>query len=193
MARALFLTEQFIKDNSPINGNVDDKYITSIIDMCQKVYIIPILGTALFNEIAGQINTNTVSADNQTLLDDYIQDALLYYVLAEGIAIWVYKIENKSIVKKNSENSSTIDSEEVAMLRDMYKDKAEFFSQRVSNYLMEYASVNKYPLYLDAGTGIDVVQPQKNNYTCGWVLNDSKIRIDVPTYTSEKDFLCNND
>lgn len=192
MARALFITEQFIKDNSPINGDLDVKYISSIIDMCQKVYIIPLLGTALYNEIAGEINAGSVSSNNQSLLDDYIQDALLYYVLAEGIAIWVYKIENKSIVKKNSENSSTIDSEEVAMLRDMYRDKAEFFSQRLSNYLMENATQSLYANYLDAGSGIDVVHPKKNSYTSPWVLDGEKIKIaGVPTLTSERDFLRN--
>lgn len=189
MARALFITEQFIKDNSPINGNVDDKYITTIIDMCQKVYIIPILGTSLYNEIATEINAGSVSSNNQTLLDDYIQDALLYYVLSEGIAIWVYKIENKSIVKKNSENSSTIDSEEVAMLRDMYKEKAEFFAQRATNYLMENASTSLYPLYLDAGSGIDTVHPKKNNYTCSWVLDtEYKLPSNIEIAKSKYDF-----
>jgi hypothetical protein len=100
MSVALFINEQYIKDNSPINGNVDDKYIKSTIVMCQKVYILPILGTALYNEIATEINAGSVSANNTSLLNDYIVDALLYYVLSEGIALFTYKIENKSVVKK---------------------------------------------------------------------------------------------
>lgn len=191
MSVALFINEQYIKDNSPINGNVDDKYIKSTIVMCQKVYILPILGTALYNEIASEINAGNVSADNTTLLNDYIVDALLYYVLAEGIALFTYKIENKSVVKKNSENSSPIDSEEVAMLRDMYKDKAEFFAQRATRYLCEYSTPTKYAAYLNPGNGIDTIHPVNNNYSIGWVLDDDSPRLDVKidVYPSEKNFL----
>jgi hypothetical protein len=189
MSVALFINEQYIKDNSPINGNVDDKYIKSTIVMCQKVYILPILGTALYNEIATEINAGSVSANNTSLLNDYIVDALLYYVLSEGIALFTYKIENKSVVKKNSENSSPIDSEEVAMLRDMYKDKAEFFAERATKYLCANASTTMFPLYLDAGSSLDTVHPNNNNYTTGWVFDDKIKTKNIDIYPSERDFL----
>lgn len=193
MSVALFISEQYIKDNSPINGNVDDKYIRSTIYMCQKVYILPLLGTALYNELNTEINAGSVSADNQTLIEDYLYDTLLYYVLAEGIALFTYKIENKSVVKKTSDNSSPIDSEEVSMLRDMYKDKAEYFAERVTKYLCEYASSTRYSAYLNPGTTYDTVVPNKNNYTTGWVFDDDKTRLDtsIDIYPSERDFLKN--
>jgi hypothetical protein len=167
---AQFTTEQYIKDNSPVDGNVDDKYITSTIIMCQKVYIKRILGTALYNLLNTEINAGSVSTENQTLLDDYIQDCLLYYVLSEIISTMVYKMENKSVVKKSSENSQPIDSEEVAMLRDMYKDKAEFFANEITAFLITNASTTVYPTYLNPGSNYDTVYPNGNNYTSGWVL-----------------------
>jgi len=170
---ALFISEQYIKDNSPINGNVDDKYITSTIYLVQKLYIKKILGTALYNELNTEINAGGVSANNVTLLDDYLQDVLLYYVLAEGIALFTYKIENKSVVKKTSENSSPIDSEEVAMLRDMYKDKAEYFAQQCTNFLCANATDSVYNAYLNPGSTYDTIIPNKNNYKSVWALDDT--------------------
>jgi hypothetical protein len=189
MSVALFINEQYIKDNSPINGNVDDKYIRSTIILCQKVYILPILGTALYNEISTQINSGNVNQDNTTLLNDYLVDVLLYYVLCEGIALFTYKIENKSVVKKNSENSSPIDSEEVAMLRDMYKDKAEYFAERTTKYLRANATLTKFANYLDAGSDIDTIHPNNGNYTTGWVFDDKVNIKGIDIYPSERDFL----
>lgn len=176
MANALLISSSYIYNNSVINSNVDEKYIVPTIDLCQKMYLIPILGTALYDEIIGQVVAGTLSANNTTLLNDYIQDVLLYYVLYEGISIFTYKIENKSVVKKSGEYSQSIDSQEVQMLRDMYKDRAEFFAERCTKFLMENANATTYNAYLTGNTGIDDVNPNKDNYTTGWVFDD-KIRV----------------
>jgi len=180
MAVALFTSEQYIKDNSIINENVDNKYITNTITLCQKLYLKNLLGTALYNEIAGEINAGSVSTDNQTLLDDYLQDVLLYRVLQEGIMYFTYKIENKSVVRKNSDNSTPIDQDDVFMLKDDFKDKAELFEDRARKYLLENATATKYANYLDPGDGVDVIHPIRNTFTTGWVLDDApKIKYDT--------------
>lgn len=175
MATALFVTEQYIKDNSVIDENVDMHYITTTINMCQKMYIKHILGTGLFDELQTQINAGTTTALNITLLDDYIQDCLMYYVLHEGISVFMYKITNKSILKKNGESSQTIDSEEVAFLRANYKDKAEYFAELITKYLVENSE--DYPLFLSPGTGYDTIHPNSSNYTTGWALGNTKPSI----------------
>jgi hypothetical protein len=186
MAVALFTTEQYIKDNSVINENVDVKYITSTIILCQKLYIKPLLGTALYDEINTEINAGSVSTDNQTLLDDYLQDVLLYRVLQEGMMLFTYKIENKSTVRKDSENSTPIDQDEMYMMRDDFKDKAELFEDRTRKFLLENATSTKYANYLDAGDGVDTIHPIKNTFTTGWALDDTpKLKWDT-TFTVDR-------
>lgn len=171
MAVALFITEQFIKDNTLIDGNVDMKYLTTTIADAQRLHILPILGTALYNEISTQIIAGTVSANNQTLLNDYIQDALKYWVIYEGIDLFIYKVTNKSISKKNSDNSNPIDQVDVIRLMDRNKDKAEWFSQRLTDYLL--ANTTTYPLYLNPGSSYDTIKPKVNNYDTGWNIDDT--------------------
>lgn len=187
MANALFISANYIYNNSVINSNVDEKYIIPTIDLCQKMYLIPILGTALYDEIKGQIIADTLTSDNTTLLNDYIQDVLLYYVLFEGIAIFTYKIENKSVVKKNGETAQPIDSQEVQMLRDMYKDRAEFFAERCTKYLLENATTSRYASYLTGNDGIDDINPIKNNYTSGWVFDETTKIKSIEISPSERD------
>ena len=175
MATALFITEQFIKDNSVIDENVDMHYITTTIDRCQKIYIKHILGTALYNELQTEINAGSVSALNTTLLNDYIQDCLMNYVLFRGISIFAYKITNKSVLKKNGESSQVADSEELAGLRDDYKNDAEYFAELITKYLIENS--DSYPLFLSPGDGYDTIHPNMNNYTTGWALGNTKPKI----------------
>jgi len=167
---ALFVTEQYIKDNTLIDGNVDSKYLSVTINDAQRIHILPILGTALYNELNTQILANTVTALNNTLLVDYIQDALKYWVVYEGIDLFNYHITNKAIVTKNSDNSQPVQQVDVIRLMDRNKIKAEHFSERISKYLC--ANETSYPPYVNPGTSADTVFPNRNNYTTGWNLDD---------------------
>ena len=186
MSVALFITQQFIKDTTAIDGNVDDKYLLVAIEDAQKMHILPILGTALYNEIASQITAGSTTALNRTLLDDYIQDALKYWVVYEGIDLFHYKITNKAIMEKSSDNSQPVDQVDVIRLMDRNRDKAEFFSERLTKYLIE--NVSDYPLFDNPGSAYDTVRPNYNNYTIGWVLGDEKSTYNLDVDRGRKEY-----
>jgi len=174
MALGLFLSAQFIKENTAIDGNVDEKYLNITIADAQRMHILPLLGTALYNEINDGIVAGTTTANNASLLTNYIQDALKYWVLVESLDIATYKITNKAVVKKNSDNSQPIQESETIRLMDRNKEKAEFFSQRLTNYLWANASTTLYPLFLNPGSAYDTVFPRRNDYTVGWALDQTR-------------------
>lgn len=185
-ATALFVTEQFIKDNTLIDGNVDQKYITLTIADAQRMHVMPILGTALYNELDTQIVAGTLTALNTTLLNDYIQDALKYWVIYEGIDLFTYHITNKNISTKSSDNSQPIQQIDVIRLMDRNKDKAEFFSERITRYLC--ANEASYPLYNNAGSTSDTVHPNRNNYTTGWALDSDNKTYGLPVDRGRKEY-----
>jgi len=166
----LFLTEDYIKANTLIDSNVDGKYLRITIADAQRIHMIPILGTALYNELSTQILAGTVTTLNRTLLRDYIWDALKYWVIVEGIDIFTYKVTNKSISKKDSDNSQPIDQDDVIRLMERNRGKAELFSERITKYLIE--NETSFPLFCNPGNGYDTVYPNRNNYTTGWNLDD---------------------
>ena len=183
---ALFVTEQFIKDNTLIDGNVDMKYITITIADAQRIHVMPILGTALYNELDTQIVAGTLTALNTTLLNDYIQDALKFWVIYEGIDLFTYHITNKNVSTKSSDNSQPIQQVDVIRLMDRNRDKAEFFSERVTKYLIE--NYTSYPLFENPGTGYDVVHPNRNNYTTGWALDNDNKTYGLPIDRGRKNY-----
>jgi hypothetical protein len=158
----LFISEKYYRENSLINENVDSKYLTSTILFAQESNIMRILGTALYNELQSQIATNTVTTLNETLLDEYIAPCLVEYVTAELIPHLNYKYTNKNVSTKNSEYSNAVSLSEIKYLEEKHRNRAEYYAERITRYLMQNA--NLYPLYNNAGSGIDVVHPVKDNY-----------------------------
>ena len=84
MANVLFISEAFVKDNTLLHENIDFKFIRPVIMLSQDIHLQPKLGTTMFNELKTQIIGGTLTTANTTLLNDYIQPILLYWVQASS-------------------------------------------------------------------------------------------------------------
>jgi hypothetical protein len=176
----LLVTQQFLTDNSFINDNVDYKLLKPIIVTVQDMYIHPILGTALYNQIRAQVTTPPVSSQNQTLLDDYIQPAITWRAMQDAPFHLTYKFMNKSVVKRNSENSEVPSSDELIMLSDKFREKAEFYTKRLIKFLE--ANSTTYTLYVNPGDSCDTIYPYKTAYETGMFLDDDGIDLSSMKY-----------
>ena len=172
MANVLFISETFLKDNTLLHENIDFKFIRPVIMLSQDIHLQPKLGTTMFNELKTQIIGGTLTAANTTLLNDYIQPMLLYWVQAEAPAAISYKFLNKGLMQQSSENSSTSSLDEINFISQKYKDKAEWYTERLVNFLLENDA--DYPAYRNPESGLDVIQPYTRTYTTGMFLGRSK-------------------
>lgn len=179
MAIALFIDPNYLKSVSIIDENVDDKLINICIKEAQDIRIHRILGSDLYNKYVTDINTSGsagVTGVYKTLMDSYIINAVTYWTLYE-ISLWlVWKYRNKSISTQSSDNSQPAGLDVVQTLRDEHKDKAEWYSERLTRYLQEHSST--YPEY-EANTDGDDIQPDRDNY-------------DVAIYTGNTGGACMN-
>lgn len=164
----LWMSETYFKDNSILNDNVDWKVVQPIMIMVQDQYIHPILGSDLFDEIAGQINTSTTTSLNQTLLNLYVRKCIIYYVLSELAPALKYRYHNKGVMVRSSENSQGASLEEIQFEISRWKQKAEWQAQRITDYLIE--NNTDYPLYYNGNNEGDTLKPLKNNFTSSLYL-----------------------
>lgn len=170
MVDALWITEDYLMSNSVIYENTDMKVLTPNIIHVQHQYIKKLLGSALFNIVQAEINAQTYSARVSTLLNDYLKLVIMNYVMAESASDMCYKWMNKGIVVKTGENSQTISPSQLEFIVDKYKNRAEVFAQRCTNYLLQYNSI--YPEYLNGNVTIDSIFPQGNAYRTGISMTD---------------------
>jgi hypothetical protein len=163
MAIALFITPEYIKSVSILDENVDDKIIKIAIKEAQDIRIHRILGTDLYNKYITDINVSSASVTGvyKTLMDSYILNALTYWTLYEIALFLNWKYRNKSIANQSGDNAQPAQLDVVQTLRDEHKDKAEWYSERLTRYLQENSS--SYPQY-EANTDGDDIQPDRDNY-----------------------------
>lgn len=163
MAVVLLISAEEFKEWTPVHGNVDEKLLRQSILACQDIFVQNIVGTGIYNQLKTQVENSTLTALNQTLLDEYLQPAMRYWIMAEAIRPMVYRMQNVGVQTKRTENTSSISDKEVTDLENHWRNRAEWYAQRCSDYLCE--NNTSYPLYDNPGTGADVIHPNRNNFT----------------------------
>jgi hypothetical protein len=201
--KALFISEETLLDNSIINENVSYTQIRPTVVKVQEMRIQPIVGSPLYGELVSQVVSGSTSALNQTLLEDYIQPAMIQWLYYELPMVLAFKYMNKGMVRRTSEESSQMSMEEITRLTDKVKNDAEWYSERITRYLME--NRNAYPLWnsppsadvqsasTDAGTldlvvgvyfsdRVESIKPMggvvSGNPTLGWQDNEDEVLSD---------------
>lgn len=169
----LLISDTMIKEKTALHGNVDPKLLYPEIKLAQDMFIHPLLGTALFDKIQELIEAGSfTSGAYKDLLDDYIVDTLMNYVLAELPETLSYQFYNKGVLRKTGDNTELPSMSDLASIASKYKKRAEWYATRLKNYLREVSTNSLYPEYLNPGNGCDDIQPTKQAYTCPIVLDD---------------------
>ena len=137
---ALWIGQEYLKSKSVINDNADFQILKPIIQAVQDLFIEPILGTKLYKQIDTQITNNTLTAANQTLLNDYILKCMLWYVMAESSKVFKFRYTNKGIVVKTGENSEAISTDDLKFIVDDWKNYAEVYAEKTINYIVQNES-----------------------------------------------------
>lgn len=162
----LMLSVDVLKDRTSIHDNIDEKLIYPEIKMAQDMFIHPILGTALYDKIINDIDTTgTTTGDYKTLLDNYIIDTLMYYVLAALPEALSFQFWNKGIVRKQGDSTELPSMSELLDISDRYKAKAQWYGERLALYLKQTASATVLSEYLSPGNNVDTIQPEGSAFT----------------------------
>jgi len=179
------ISEQAIKDNTILNENVDPKLIAPAILESQDIHIQSLIGSGIYNKILSLIPSGAISLpaniNYKTLLDSYLQPTLKYYVLSELVLPMTIKLMNKSVSTRSAENSSPISIDDMALVTESFKNKAEWYGQRMINYLKDNYTL--FPEYLTIiQSAYSTIIPKQNSYTCGMFLDnvDEKCKMIFP-------------
>jgi len=166
----LFISVQNIKDRTGLHANVDEKLVLPEIKTAQDMYILPALGSGLYNELQTAINANTLTGLQTSLLNDYVADALIYFVLSELPQGLSFQFYNKGLLRKSGDNTENPSMQDMIDVANRYKTRAEFYKQRLIKYLRQNQS--SFPTYLNFGSGIDAIRPDANGYSVSMWLGD---------------------
>jgi hypothetical protein len=140
-----YITEQFLKNKTPITQNVDAKDLSPFMEMTVRTYIQPILGYNFNNELLEKFNDETLSPI-ETDLVEFIQFVVAFYATYDAIPSLTFRISNKGI---QSQFGDYQNSEGVATVEYLRNNMLKFARVHESN-LRAFLDLNKaqFPTYL---------------------------------------------
>ena len=161
-----------VKQRSAVHANVDDKLILPEIKVAQDIEILPAIGSRLFRRLQEGIEANNLNSDERLLLDEFIADTLIWFVISALPITSSYQFYTKGAIRKSSENTEVPGFDELLRLSETYKNRAEYYRERLIRYL--YANKRLYPDFLgDCSTNTgDELPPDKSGYSTSCYLWD---------------------
>jgi len=160
MQNTLLISEAKVKAFTDINNNLDPSLIKSTIREAQIIHITRLLGTKLYDKIIDDVDAGTLTGNYKSLVDDYIQDSLLYWSYYESLeSIYLRPRNNGLLQPQGGDNALSVDMIVYDKKRRSVKNKAEYFSERLVDYLCfnnslfpEYGTEQNDDIFPDAGT-----------------------------------------
>lgn len=136
----LYIDGNYIKAYSHIDGNIDDNDLLPSIIQAQDSQIQPILGTNLYNKLKtlikdGQVDT-AGNENYKTLLQEYVMMTTLKWTLVYFYPYLHGNLANGIIGTRNVDNMTSLSQDEVSALIDTERSNAQFYTERLINYLL---------------------------------------------------------
>tara|TARA_Y100001973_G_C5024026_1_gene244629 strand:- start:64 stop:642 length:579 start_codon:yes stop_codon:yes gene_type:complete len=168
----LFISATRLKKDTALGGSVDDNLIMPYILLAQDMNILPVLGTDLYEALKTKINAGSLTGDYKTLMETYIQPALVQFAFAQLAPYLRLRFVNNAVVVMGAtEQSSSATYDDIKPLMDTATDAAEFYRQRLIDYLRNNSS--SFTEYT-SNTGADL-DPTTRNYYAGINLDEAPI------------------
>jgi len=158
-----FITENYLKTNTPITANVDVTDVTPYIATQAQLRVMPILGTVFYNYLLTKYNTQTLTNDEQALVA-YIQPVIAWRSAEDAVFGLTYQLKNKGLQTQFGDFSSSVTRSEVAFGMEHYAQKASFFETRLTRYLI--ANKALYPEFTSEANKDTDLRPMIDHCSC---------------------------
>ena len=192
----LLISETKLKSYTNINKNVDMDVLKAEIQIAQDIDLQTILGTKFYKQLLSKVGpdgTNGFNEDELILVNEYIQPYLVQTAYFNAMPQIMYRTMNRGIVNGQMESATSVDSETFKYLRSIQKQRADFYSQRLIDYLLLGRGQNKFPAYLNTSTLDGLIPDRNQKYNNGIFLRHvtrkgwdlSHISNHMPVYSEQ--------
>lgn len=131
------------------NSNFDTKYLKNHILSSQRRYLRDFLGEQYYDELTSQVAGSSLTADNSTVLEDYVKPCLAYYVVYEALPNVRNQITKGGIMNNISDTSEQSSFADFSHMRNDILGKADYLKEEISRYIKDEQKddTSKYPLF----------------------------------------------
>lgn len=157
------INEEYFKTYSPVPVNFNMDNIEPYFKVAEKIWVEPLIGTPLYEELLEQVNTNTVTETNSTLLL-VLYPYLSFSIVYECLPFLSYHISEVGITKGKSDNSDSVSINDVNYINTHVRSQVEVMKAQLKKFLDRNKEF--YPLYCP-----DTCEVINDECTeCDWII-----------------------
>lgn len=140
----VLMRDDYFVEYSPLPKNYNLSEIRPYYKLSDDLWIKPILGLPLFEELLEQVNTNTLTPENSTL---YLMllPYLAFAITQEALPFIAYHFSETGITKGFSDNSTSVSINDVNFISTRLRSTLETLKSNFKKWLDDHS--DSYPLY----------------------------------------------
>lgn len=124
----------------PLPSNYDMADIINYVSVAQEIWVRPIIGDDLLDEIEQQVEDNDLSDENSALMTDgHLIQYLAYATVLEGLPVLWVRFAETGIVTGKSENSESISLKDMTYVEGHIRRQVEVLKESVRKWLCDHA------------------------------------------------------
>ena len=136
----MIINEKYLKNFSPIPVNYNMAEVMNYVNVAEKIWVVPIIGYDLWDEINEQVKNNNLSEENSTLLTEgglwqYLSFATVYEAIP---MIWSH-ISEVGVTKGKSDNSDSLDLKDMTWVTQHLRNQVEVLKDQLKKWICEHA------------------------------------------------------
>ena len=143
----LILAQEVISKSFTNKNTLELLIKENFIEVAQEQHIRPVLGDDFYDEIVKQNNDNNLSVDNKKLLDDFIKDALAFYVKFEVLDDISFNTTSKGVRSIDDEFTSPATDTQRANLALKIRSHADTLRDKMIRFIEDEDNIDNYPTY----------------------------------------------
>lgn len=135
----MIINEKYLKQYSPIPLNYNIAEVKNYIGVAEKIWVKPVIGYELFDEIEEQVMKNEVSEENATLFTEGgLWQYLSFATVLEALPILWGHISEVGITKGKSENSDSLSLKDMTYISQHIRNQVEVLKDQLKKWLCEH-------------------------------------------------------
>lgn len=168
----LFIDDEYLKTYTPLGKSIDVDQIYPFVREAQDIYTQDLLGTPLYNNLEWRLYSGLTFStpyfiQQEIDLINIASKALAYWTIYLALPHLAIQIRNIGVARATSDNTTVSTVQELKYIREEMQNLAEFWNQRVVNFLCENSEY--FPLYNAAS---DDMYPQTYQYDSDMYIED---------------------
>ena len=152
----MIINKKYLAANCPLPSNFDFTEVMPYVEITERLWVIPLIGRELYDEINEQVKNNDLSEENASLLTDGgLWMYLSYATVLQALPFLWMHISAVGLTLGFSDNSKSAELKEIGLVQSSHRSTVEFLKEQTLKWLCEH---NEYfPLFdtcqCDCGCG----------------------------------------